>query len=255
VKAGNLYKAGKAYDKAGASFLNAAECQGKVPDMGLEVAASLTKAAGCFKKGDFKAFVDCLARAVATYLSAGQTSTAAKTQQEVAEAYDEHGDINDAFTAYEAAADMFEQQMVASSTNHCRYKMADISCIRGEYVQASQLYEMNARACVEANPKSRVIPQLTAALVCRLASGDALTCKRNFDSFASIDTGAFRDSKELAMCRAVCAAMDVEGDGPSVSDVCLEHDAVVSRLPPHIRTALNAACEQAKAVADKDGLL
>jgi len=212
TKAGNLYKMSKQADRAGQSFMLAADSYSRAGGKA-DAAGALLNAANAYRKTTPGQAVNCLHQAIALYVSEGRFSIAAKHQKDIAEIYEGELDLESAISAYQQAADFYEGENSQSSANGCLLKVAQFSAQLEKYDVAIGIYEKISAASVDNNLiKWSVKEYLFRGALCHLATGDIVSAKRALQRYPEIDPSfsGTREFKFISDIIGVIEAFDTE---------------------------------------------
>lgn len=129
----------------------------------------------------------CLSQAIDHYLSKGNFRRAATQKQVLAEIYEGVGDRPKARSAYEAAAQWFEDDNASALANKLSLKAGDLAALDGDYLDAIKRFEHVAKQAVSNNlMRFSVKDYLFRAGVCHLAL-DIIGAKRALESYRELD--------------------------------------------------------------------
>ena len=165
---------------------------------------------------------------------------AGKLAKEIAELYeteeiDEDGKSHVvlAIEAYEQAAEFFGMEDSKSSESQCLSKIAELCSAAldpPDFLRASSTYDDLGRRCLGSNLlKFNAKGHFQRAILCHLASGDAIGAQQALQKYDSLDY-TFGDSREGKFCASLIQAVegfDVEG----FSTACYEYDRI-TKLDP-----------------------
>lgn len=147
-KAAAQYKLAKEWDKAGETYLKAAELQEKMKQEH-DAVQRYTDAAKAFKNSSVKDAVKAYKIAVSLHQEANRFSQAAKIYKEIAEMEEKEGDFKGALKAYGDAADMFQAEDAKASMNQMNLKVAELSAKNMDYTRAIEVYEQVIASSLE----------------------------------------------------------------------------------------------------------
>jgi len=257
-KAANLFKTGgnaleveKRWDEAAEAFLKAAGVYNELREES-DASEMYKKAAQCFRKSTQHD------RAVSIYedyvipplSDAGQHSQVGKLYQEIAEMFEEDGEIASAMDAYRKSADRYLLQANASAASKCQVKLATLAGQEGNYDLAIDLFEAVADNCLKTNLLKFNAKQyyLNAAL-CVLAKGDLVLIERKIAQYKELDY-TFPGTRECKLVEDIARAFS-ELNVEMFTDIVYEYDRV-TKLDPwkttillRIKTKLSAMASEA----------
>ncbi|RHY27358.1 hypothetical protein DYB32_006844, partial [Aphanomyces invadans] len=134
--------------------------------------------------------------AISMQCDAGRFSNAAKLQKQIAEIYEQAGQMQEALENYSQAADYFIGENQPSSAQPMLLKVAQFSAELERYPSAIEIYEKVAKTSMESNLlKYNAKSHLLNAGICAMASKDIVLVKQKIDEFNEIDY-TFPDSRE-----------------------------------------------------------
>jgi len=224
TKAGNSFKIGKKWDRAGEAFTKAAECHLKLQSKH-EAAQSYLNAAMCYKKTNITTAVMCMKQGIEFYTEEGRFSIAAKHQKELAELYEDQSDLENAIAAYQTAADYHEGEGSTSAASSCLLKVALFSAQLERYDKAIELYEQIAAQSIDNNLlKWSVKDYFLRAGLCHLAKGDVVAAERAVERYMDMDAtfSSQRECKFLQELVTACKNYDVE----AFTNAVVEYDSI-----------------------------
>jgi len=253
-KAANLFKVAKQDKEAAESYNTAADCFLDTPNNAHEAAGCFIKAAGCYKKENFKDAATALEKAIGLYTADGRFSMAAKYEKEVAEVYEENRLISEAISHYETAARYFETENSPSSANSCMLKVAHFAAEQEDYAKAVKIFEDVARASMSNKLlQYSVKDYLFKAGLCNLAAWDLVEAKKALNKYLGIDPN-FQTSREYKFLNAVTEAC--ENRDEEVFDQTLEEFSSVTPFDNWKNSLLSILQDKIKKNdEDSDGVL
>jgi len=213
LKAANLYKLAKSWERAGEVFKLAAECQAK-NNSRHEAASNLISASHCYKKGNNKeTAIRCLKAAIEYYTEEGRFAMAAKYMKEVAEQHESDLNLEAAMEAYQQAADFYEGEGSVTSANQCLLKVAEFAAQRENYALAVELFQRVGMQSLENRLTSYSAKEyFFKAVLCHMASGDSVAARKALEKYSELDHmfGSQREHKFLDSALKAYEEYDVE---------------------------------------------
>ncbi|KAH3766577.1 soluble NSF attachment protein [Pelomyxa schiedti] len=228
-KAGNLFKVAKSWDEAGQAYDRAADCQLRINNK-YEAATQLVNAAGCYKKTKSPDASRAFVRAIEILVDEGRFSIAARHQQELAEIYEAENDIENAITAYEKAADLFDGDNSSSRSSQCLGKVATFCSQLERYDRAIEIFDKIGRQCLENNLlKWGAKDHFTKAVICHMAKGDTVGARRALEQYQELDV-SFSSQRDNKLLTALIEAYE-NYDSDAFTSAIVEHDTVIKLTP------------------------
>lgn len=224
-EAANLFKISKRFDKAAEAYKQAAAMQQKL-GVHHEAATCYVNASNMLKKSDPKAAAEALTEVTALYQRMGKLTMAAKHSQSIAELYETQlMDMQAALKYYTEAAEFFEMEDSASSSNKAWAKVAHIMASLGEYDRATDLFEKVATQMAE-NPllKYSAKEYFLKAGLCRMCTGDIAGARVKAEQYQDM-AATFRDSREARFLMDLVTAHEAN-DADQFTTVLQNFDAV-----------------------------
>lgn len=251
MKAANTFKAAKRWDEAGEAFMKSAGLYAQLGEDN-EVLTCFTEAARSYRRSTHHdRAVDIFENnVIPRLLENGRHGQAAKLQQEIAEMYEEDGEVGGSMAAYSKSADLHLADNSKSAASKCQHKVALLSAQEGNYDLAIDTFEAIADTCLESNLlKFNAKGHLLCAALCVLAKGDLVLTERKIAEYKERDY-TFGDSRECRLVEDVARAFaDFSVD--QFTDVVFEYDRG-SKLDPwktsillKIKTKLSSAASAA----------
>ncbi len=203
----NAYKMTKQWQEAGVAAQKMAECYHPHLNSKGEAASAFQAASTCFQKVNPNEAVACLTRAVELYVDEGRFQVAAKQEQQIGELLEEMGDMEQAITHYQTAADYFDGEGQASAAAKVKLKVADWCALNSQYARAIEIYEATAIAYLANNLLKWSAKELFfKAGLCHLASEDLVAAKRAVERYNDLDVtfSAQREYKFLTRLIEAC---------------------------------------------------
>jgi len=222
-KAGNFYKLGKNFSRAGEVYALAAQCQLNAESRH-EAASFFVKSAQAFKQGQhMNKCEQSLIQAITIFSEEGRFNMAAKNQKELAELYESERMLPQALEAYNRAAELYEGEGSPAAANGCTLKAADIAAGQKDFKQAIAGYEKVSQAAVGNKLLQwSVKDYLLKAGLCRLAEGDMVAMKKALDSYVSMSEG-FIKTRECQLLQSLAEAVE-NLDSDAFSSALAEFD-------------------------------
>lgn len=232
-RAGNAYKAGKAWGQAASAFKKAAENFQKAKG-DTEVTTCLVEAARAYvKAGDSKTATEVLeTEALPRMVDAGRLTQAAKLHEEVAKMFDDEGQFAEAIEHYEKAADLFSSDNSNSAAGKCKSRVAHLAAQLDppDFEKAAEVFEAVGAESLSSNLlKFGAKGYFQQAVMCLLARGDIVTAEAALNKFKDMDY-TFGGSRECKLMEDVCAAFK-DGSTDAFTDAVYNYDQI-SKLDP-----------------------
>lgn len=199
-RAGNFYKLGNDFVKAGAAYMHAAENFTAQGDNKTEANNALIEAATCYKKGgELKRAIKLFERAIEIYNDGGRLGMSARYPKEIAEIYESDRNYPLAIEKYRAAAELFNHDNKKSNANQCLQKAATFLSESGDSAQlneAAQIYEDIAHESLSTRLGAfSAKGYFFQSLLCRIAQGDPILVNNKLEQYSGEDS-SFASSRE-----------------------------------------------------------
>ncbi|OAF68467.1 Vesicular-fusion protein SEC17, partial [Intoshia linei] len=141
IKAANLYKMAKCWDKAATTYEKIGTLREKL-DVKHEAATAYVDAANAYKKVNVNGAILSYNKAIEIYTHMGRFVVAARYHCSIADIYEtELADIDKALFHYEKAGDYYRGEESNSAANKCLLKVAQFCSEKQQYKKAIELYE------------------------------------------------------------------------------------------------------------------
>ncbi|KAI0082290.1 vesicular-fusion protein SEC17 [Panus rudis PR-1116 ss-1] len=224
-QAANAFKIDKLFKEAGDAHAREAECREKCQEAN-EAAQAWWNAAKAYKRVSPDLAIQALSHTITHLTQQGRFRQAADREKEIGQIYlQEVNDLRKACESFERAAEWYAQEDATATANACYKDAADLHGELEEYPQAIARYEQVANASLNsALTKYSVKEYWLRASLCALAMGDPVTCKRNLQKYASLDT-TFSSTREYKFVNALVDAMEA-GDQEAFTAAVFEFDQV-----------------------------
>lgn len=234
-KAANQYKLGKAWEKAGETYVRLSEIHKKL-ESEHEAASALVDAANAYRKVNSAKALECMQNAVSIFTNIGRLSMAAKHLKDMAEIYEKEDNAEDALTFYQQAADLYAGEEVNSTSNQCKLKVAQFAAQLEQYPKAVEIYEEIAKSSLDSNLlRYSVKGYLLNAGLCHLATGDIVNIRNAIDKYQELDL-SFSGTRECKFLQDLADAIE-EGEVQKFTEVVYQFDSM-TRLDPWKTTLL-----------------
>jgi len=148
VDASGQYKIAKEWDKAGQTYIRAAELYSKC-NSEFEACTSYTNAGKAYKNTDTKEATKCFTLACNLHRDANRFSSAGKLFKEIALIEEKECNLKGAIDAYTEAADCFEAENSTVTKNSMRLKVAEISALEQDFKRSIEIYENVAQESLD----------------------------------------------------------------------------------------------------------
>lgn len=224
-RAGNSYKVAKRWDEAGMAFARAGALHKELGDQH-DAAQAFVEAAKCFRKTSHDRAIEILlAEVIPGMLEGGRHVQAAKAYEEIAEMYEEDGDVEHALDYFRQAADLHSSSSSKSAANKCLTKVAFLAAQDEKYDVAIETFEQIAETCLESNLlKFNAKGHLLCAGLCIVAKGDMVLADRAMERYKTLDY-SFEASRECKLLVDIIAAYN-DYNPEQFTDVVYNYDAV-----------------------------
>jgi len=208
-RAGNQFKAIKAWDQAGNAFRNAARLLSD-PKLNLrhDAAQSLVDAGTVFRKSNHQMALDAYKEAVEILTDMGRFTMAAKHLASCGDIYSEHNDARKAVESYQQAADYYRSEESHTTADKHSLKAADLMAAElHDYIQAQQIYEQIGNRCSDSNLlKYSAKDHFFKAAMCNM-NVDVINAQQALERYPQI-LPSFQDTREFKLVQALVKAMD-----------------------------------------------
>lgn len=250
AQAANAFKLAKAWSMSAKAFEKAAIVYEDLPDLKYEAASKWSDAAKSYKNVNTKSAIGPYEKAIEHYAGNARFQQCARLQKDLAELLEtDLSDREAAIDAYKKAADYYDLDDSKSNANSMRLKIASLTALSGDYVQAAEIFESVAQSALSNNLlKYGAREHLLRAGLCRLCMSDSIGTQRAIETYAGMDS-SFPSSREGRLLQAVFDSVE-EGDAEAFTDHVYEYDSV-SKLDDWKTTILLKIKTDIKA-ADED---
>lgn len=131
----------------------------------------------------------CLSQAIDHYVSKGNIRRAATQKQNLAQFYEEIGDKSKARSAYEVAAQWYEDDSAPALSSKLNMKAAEFAALDNDFLDAIKRFEHVAKQAASSNlMRYSIKDYLLRAGLCHLAL-DVIGAKRALESYRELDPG------------------------------------------------------------------
>ena len=187
-----------------------------------DMANTLQDAFKAYRKTSPEDAARCLSQAIDHYLSKGNFRRAATQKQLLAELYEEIGDKTKARSAYEAAAQWYEDDNATALANKLNLKAGDLAALDNDYLDAIKRFEHVAKQAVSNNlMRFSVKDYLLRAGVCHLAL-DIIGAKRALESYRELDP-QFPSTREYQLLADLAETVE-QGDSEAFAEKLFKYD-------------------------------
>lgn len=223
IQAANTYRLSKDFGLAGLQFLKAAELQSQLNNHN-DVANNLIEAYKCFKSVSPSDAIDALSRAIHIFLTQnGQFRRAANFQMDLAELYEQTGDVENATQSYEKAGDYFSTDHAEALSNKAFLKCADLNAALGAYRKARDLYDGIIKNLLGNNlTKWNLKEYFLKNILCTLCMDDVVDAQKRLDGFCE-EEPSWPSTREYKLVLDILASIE-SGDVQAFSDTVYEYD-------------------------------
>lgn len=240
-RAGNFYKLGNDFIKAGAAYKHAAENFAKAGDNKSEVTNATVEAATCYKKGgDVVRAIKLFTKAIEMYNENSRIGMAARYQKEIAEIYEADHNYPLAIENYQAAARLFNLDNKKTTGNQCLEKAAQYLSDSGDSAQlleAAGIFEEIAKECLSSRLGAYSAKNhLFRALIIFIALGDPIRVNAKADEYCGLDH-SFATSRECEFALKLSKAVE-EYNMEDYEGACATFDRITPLDPWKIKLLL-----------------
>lgn len=223
-KAGNLFKMGQHWHRAGECFMKCAQFHLQLQSRH-EAQSKYHEAANCFKKTSINDAVTCLKMAINIQTENGRFTQAAKYHKDIGEMYEAESDLKNAIDNFQSAADYYLGEEQPSAANQCLLKVASFAAQLEDYTRAIDTYEKVANKSLQV-PLLRysVKEYFFHACLCHMAAGDQVGTSSALQKYAEMDV-QFTDTREYKLLMDIQAAQD-EGDVEAFTNAVKKFDDI-----------------------------
>ncbi|RFU26733.1 hypothetical protein B7463_g9599, partial [Scytalidium lignicola] len=223
TQAANSFRLAKQNKEAGEAFEKAADIQTQKLNEPDDAANTLQDAFKVYRKEHPQDAARCLDIAINHYAQKGNLRRAATQKQNLAELYEEVGDMKNALDSYAVAADWFSGDNAEALANKLFLKVADLSALDGDYYRAIEQYEKVATTSVNNNlMRYSVKEYLLKSGISLLAVGDLVSIRRALEKYTDLDP-TFQSTREFQLLVDLTEAMEA-GDQEAFSDKLFKYD-------------------------------
>lgn len=239
TRAGNAFKAAKAWASAARAYQKSAESfvKGKSDS---DASSSYIECARCYiKAGDSRSGTEILeTHALPRIIDSGRLSQAAKLHQEVGKMFEDEGQYDQAVHHYQSAADYFNAENSPSSAQKCLAQVGHLAAQLDppDYGKASATFEQVGQDCLSSNLlKFSAKGYFFNAVICTLARGDVVAADMQLSKFREQDY-TFEGCREHKLLTDVIQAFQ-DGNDEAFTDSIYNFDQI-SKLDPWRTTIL-----------------
>jgi alpha-soluble NSF attachment protein len=188
-KAANFYKLAKLHDLSAKASVQAAELYEGI-NQNYSAASHFAKAAKSFKLADNAKLAEHYSKlSIELWSQDGKFSMAAKAMSTLGEDFEKDGDFEGAASLFQTSAEYYENADAPSTAAGCLAKAADCLGQSKKFSEASDLFLTLAAGCLKRDlGKYKFDEYQMKAVLCKLASGDAVAAKKLCSGFSSQTT-------------------------------------------------------------------
>lgn len=232
-KAGNTFKSEGKHEEALHAFQKAVECLNKTGDERQSTTVQAKVAECHMKQGNIDEALSTYEGSVIPNMkSDGKVSNVGKIYEKVAEAFHKEGQTDKAIETLHKAAEVYENEEGSSGQRRAKSRLAELIAQkaaqdgnRDGFVEATHAFKDCGDICLEENLlRFNAKKYFFSAILCALASGDAVEAKRLIESSNDGDPG-FEESREGKLCQTLLDAVESR-DVQSFVDAIQEHDRI-----------------------------
>ncbi|KAI9332418.1 soluble NSF attachment protein [Pilaira anomala] len=224
-KAGNMFKLAQQWNNAGDAFIEAAKLYEKGGSAKFEGSRAYENAAKSYKRNDPAAAVSALREAVVLDQEGGNFRSAARHYQDIGELCEsaELDRPQEAYEAYEKAAELYNADDSPALSNKCLLKVAQIAADLEKYDVAIEKYEKVAAAAID-DPllKWSLKEYCFKAGLCHLCTGDMVKASQALKNYCNMDM-AFESTREYTLLKGVIDCID-QGDIDHFTQLVYDYD-------------------------------
>lgn len=224
-QAANAFKLEKQFKESGDCFAREAECREKCKEA-LDAGNAWWNAAKAYKRGYPELAIQALQQTIQHLVAGGRFRQAADREKEIAQIYlQETQDLTRACESFLRAGDWYAEEDAVATANQCYKDAADLYAELDQFPQAITLYERVADHSLGSNlTKYSVKEYWLKSLLCSLAFGDAVTARRNAQTYLGKDN-TFGGTREYKFAIALLEAVEA-GDEQSYTAAVVEFDRI-----------------------------
>lgn len=249
IKAANAFKMSKQWQEAADCYLSAANCQ-KQTDSPNDSVNSYVEAGNCYKKMNSSQAADMFITAVAMYEESGRIAQAARYLKEIAEIYEQDNNTEDALSYYQRAADANEADNKKQGASQCLLKIATLASGNDDFSRAATIFEQLGTESMSTTLGAYSAKgHFFSALLCYLASGDAVATRNKLERYKNIDH-TFPQSRECQLITNLLEAVD-NFNSEDFSSACADFNKITP-LDPWKTSMLLKAKKYIVAAAEED---
>eukprot|EP01138_Halocafeteria_seosinensis_P014571 gb/GECG01014876.1/.p1 GENE.gb/GECG01014876.1/~~gb/GECG01014876.1/.p1 ORF type:complete len:295 (+),score=68.94 gb/GECG01014876.1/:1-885(+) len=232
-RAGNTFRSENDYEQALYAFQKAVENWGKARDE-KQVSTVQQKVAECQMKlmnlDDAQATYE--EHVIPVLKEDGKITNIGKIYEKLAEAFHKEGQTGKAIEALQKASDVYENEEGSSGQRRAKARLAELlaqkaatDVDREGFMEATQAFQECGDICLEENLlRFNAKKYFFSAIICSLASGDAVAAQRLLDSSTEQDPN-FGESREGKLCQTLLTAVN-DKDVQSFVTAIHEHDRI-----------------------------
>jgi len=212
IKAANQYKLDKDWENCLKSYISAVDLATEIGHY--NIATYCIEVASMYNKlGNIDGQVFYLQKAGIIYSEAGQSTSYAKIQKDIAEIYDKQkANPIKAIEHYKNAADVYETERGHNSSYVAmNIKIAELLLANttdfASLNEAKRIYETMASNSVDGPTRFHVKSYLLNAILALIVLGDAVASRRAYDQYIG-EFALFNKSEEAELCKQILDALD-----------------------------------------------
>lgn len=186
--AANAFKVAKAWQESGDAFMKASEAftTGEEPE---EAARRLVNAASSYKKSDPSKAIEALTRATNHFLRVGRFNLAATYEKEMAEIFEEMGDLPKAAENWERAAERYMAEDAKATALGCQLKAGNLMAQVENYERAVKIFSEIVKQWAGDELKRYSMKDYLVRLgMSLLLQGDMVAAQREMARFGQLDS-------------------------------------------------------------------
>lgn len=188
-----------------------------------EAASAYLNAAKVLRRPEPEEAAQCLEVSVRILSERGRFQSAANQQKQLAEIYEEIGDLRKSMAAYQTAADWYYGENSVANANNCLIKVATQAAMVENYLRAIEVFEQVANAALDnALTRYSIRDYYLKAGLCHLCTGDIIRSRTALERYENNDA-TFVSTRECKFLHDLIDALETQ-DAQTFTNVVSEWD-------------------------------
>jgi len=225
-KAGKQYQLAKAYIDAGNAYMRACDCYSRTSFGQHNIATNYINAAHNFSKQDQTAGIAAMLKGIGILAEDGKFSQAAKYEKELAEMFENIGDLDNAIKHYEVAGEYFDMEGSKTTGAGCLEKIVPIVAEKADYHKAIDLIEKICDSYSSTLAKHSIKDLCLKAGILYLCIPDTVAANKSMDKWLG-KYSEFRGTREHHFLGQLIASAS-SGDSDSFKSAIAEWQSISS---------------------------